>query len=366
MMRADIVERDAWMQQEEFHRVLAVYQALPGPEATELAVYFGMRARGRMGGIVTGLGFVLPGFLLMFALSILYVHIGFHPAANAFFLGSQAGVLALMARSLVRLSTRALTTGALCLVFLFSIAQQALGVPFIILLALCGTIAAIGKRWGTVPLVGCAIVGIAIAYAFRTGGVELLPALTDIATSSVAPADQAIPHTLLFWSGLKAGLLTFGGAYTVLPFLAADTIGQGWVTLPVFLDGVALSGIIPAPFIIFATFIGYVVGGSAGALTMTIGIFLPAFAITLLGHAVLETCISYRPLQHFFEGVTAGVMGLFAATVVSLVAERLTNGQTAALAVAAFAIMSVWKSKISIPLCILGAGGIGMLLQISI
>src|SRR3546814_2863975 len=83
----------------------------------------------------------------------------------------------------------------------------------------------------------------------------------------------------LFFSGLKAGLLTFGGAYTVIPFLRADAVGNGWMTDAQFLDGLALSGILPAPLIIFSTFIGYFGGGPLGAIVMTVGIFLPAFKI---------------------------------------------------------------------------------------
>ncbi|MFS7139959.1 chromate transporter, partial [Pseudomonas aeruginosa] len=83
---------------------------------------------------------------------------------------------------------------------------------------------------------------------------------------------------LIFAAGLKGGLLTFGGAYTAIPFVRDDAVGRGWMTDGQFLDGLALSGVLPAPLIIFATFVGYVAGGPIGAVAMTAGIFLPAFA----------------------------------------------------------------------------------------
>ena len=95
----------------------------------------------------------------------------------------------------------------------------------------------------------------------------------------------------LFLSGLKAGLLTFGGAYTAIPFVRGDAVGRGWISEGQFLDSLALSGIIPAPLIIFATFVGYIAGGLAGALAMTAGIFLPAFSFGLLFYDRLEAVI---------------------------------------------------------------------------
>ena len=119
-------------------------------------------------------------------------------------------------------------------------------------------------------------------------------------------------------SGLKAGLLTFGGAYTVIPFLRDDAVGHGWMSDAHFLDGLALSGILPAPLIIFSTFVGYFGGGPPGALAMTVGIFLPAFCFTLFFHDQLERIVDHGALHSFLEGVSAGVVGLIAATTLEL------------------------------------------------
>src|SRR5688500_19525708 len=123
----------------------------------------------------------------------------------------------------------------------------------------------------------------------------------------------------LFVSGFKAGMLTFGGAYTVIPFLQEDAVAEGaWMTNAQFLDGLALSGLLPAPLIIFATFVGYLGGGAAGAVVLTIGIFLPAFALTLLAHDPLERLVTRPRIREFLEGLTAGVVGLIAGTSIAL------------------------------------------------
>src|SRR4030095_8814615 len=105
----------------------------------------------------------------------------------------------------------------------------------------------------------------------------------------------------LFLSGLKAGLLTFGGAYTAIPFVRNDAVGRGWVSDGQFLDSLALSGIIPAPLIIFATFVGYLAGGLVGALAMTAGIFLPAFAFALLFYDRLQPGIEGETVRAVFQ-----------------------------------------------------------------
>src|SRR5215207_724317 len=108
MLRKELVDEERWVSSNRFNRTLALYQVLPGPEAHELCVYFGMLARGRIGGLLAGLGFMLPGFVLMFALSWAYLTFGITPLAAALFLGFQAAVVALVVRAVHRIGEHAL------------------------------------------------------------------------------------------------------------------------------------------------------------------------------------------------------------------------------------------------------------------
>jgi chromate transporter len=178
-------------------------------------------------------------------------------------------------------------------------------------------------------------------------------------------AAGSVTALALFLSGLKAGLLTFGGAYTAIPFVRGDAVGRGWVSEPQFLDSLALSGIIPAPLIIFATFVGFIAGGLPGALAITAGIFLPAFAFALLFYDRLERVIEDERLHRFLEGVAAGVVGLIAVTAIQLgwgVARAVPSFVAgAAIFAASLAILYVWKSKLNVLAVIVGAASAGVL-----
>jgi chromate transporter len=143
-------------------------------------------------------------------------------------------------------------------------------------------------------------------------------------------------------------------------------VGNGWMTDAQFLDGLALSGILPAPLIIFSTFVGYFVGGPLGAVAMTVGIFLPAFGFSLLLHDRLEKVVTNSTLHSFLEGVAAAVVGLIAATTLELAAtliQRLPSLLSGLLLFAfALSVLYLWKSRLNVVLTVVGAGLLGWLL----
>ena len=129
-----------------------------------------------------------------------------------------------------------------------------------------------------------------------------------------------------------------------------------------FLDGLALSGILPAPLIIFATFVGYVGGGFIGATVITVAIFAPAFAFTLVGHEVLERTVQHPSIRTFLDGVTAGVVGLIAATTAGLFRTGVTDVRTGVIFVLVLALLYRWPVKASVPVAVLGAAALGLLM----
>jgi chromate transporter len=358
MIRQELVEDERWVTSAQFNRALAVYQVLPGPEAHELCVYFGTLSRGRVGGLLAGLGFMLPGFLLMFALSWAYVRFGLTAAGVvAVFAAMQAAVAALIVRAVHRIGSHVVTDRWLWGIAIAAAAAQLAGIHFAIILVTGGLLYAAAKR-ATPALALSAIVVLACgAVAFLViGGIPSAPGDSPGAPMPEG-ARQATSLSGLFWSGLKAGLLTFGGAYTVIPFLQEDAVSNGaWMSNAQFLDGLALSGLLPAPLIIFSTFVGYVGGGWGGALLMTVGIFLPAFAFTLLGHDALERFVHQPRIRVFLEGVTAGVVGLIAATTLVLLRTSVTNAETTIVFAVALGALFKWKGRLLVPLVICAAG----------
>jgi chromate transporter len=169
----------------------------------------------------------------------------------------------------------------------------------------------------------------------------------------------------LFGYGLRTGLLTFGGAYTAIPFLQHDAVVAGaWMTNQQFLDGLALSSILPAPLIIFSTFVGYLASGFWGAVTITIGVFLPAFAFTLIGHQFFERVIDNHELHAFLDGVTAAVVGLIAATALQLLLVALPDFYSVIIFILALIAVYKWRAKAAVAGIVLGAGLLGLIVKL--
>ena len=359
MIRRELVEEERWITPDHFNHVFAVYQVLPGPEAHELCVYFGMRARGRLGGLVAGLGFMLPGFLLIFALSWAYVRLGAGAAAfAAVFYGTQPAIAAVVVRAVHRIGAPILRNRWLWAAAAAAAIGEAAGLSFLVSLPALG-LAHVLARTGRRAAAAALIAAVLVAAGAALGDVAEIAGPT-----TGAPAG---PPSLarLFGSGLRTGLLTFGGAYTAIPFLRGDAVGRGgWMTDGEFLDGLALSGILPAPLIIFGTFVGYVGGGPAGAVALTAGIFLPAFGLTLVAHEQLERLVSRPGLHTFLTGVTAAVVGLIAVTAVALVRASVTDGWTLAIALLALLVMYRSRARLAILFVVLGGALAGWLAQL--
>lgn len=365
MIKRELVEEERWVEPSRFNRLLAVYQVLPGPEAHELCVHFGMMKGKRVGGLLAGFAFMLPGLVFVLAIAWLYQRLDFdQPEIAAVFMGIQIGVIALIIRAVHRIADHTLTNPLLWVIGLASAACATLGVSFWLTLPATGLAyaAVAAKRFAFAALVTVA----AVLLPLWIGQNPLLVG-SQVPSGTVAHVPSGSVSTLaLFVSGLKAGLLTFGGAYTAIPFVRGDAVGRGWISEGQFLDSLALSGIIPAPLIIFATFVGYIAGGLGGALAMTAGIFLPAFAFALLFYDHLERVIDDERLHRFLEGVAAGVVGLIAVTAIQLgwnVSRSVPSLPLGAVIFAGgLAALYLWRSKLNVLLVVLGSAALGSVL----
>jgi chromate transporter len=237
MIRRELVEEERWISSKRFNRTLAVYQVLPGPEAHELCVFFGLLVGGRTGGTLAGLGFMLPGFLLMLALSAFYVSVGLgSPIIAALFAGAQVGVVALVARAVQRIGRGALRDGWLLALAALAAGAELAGVHFTIVLACCGAAYVFARRRRVVAAMAVAslLAAVSLVFAFRaprwgqtpSGSDPMARALrwgqTPSGSDPMASSKAQAPAVLA--SGLKAGLLTFGGAYTAIPFVRRDAV----------------------------------------------------------------------------------------------------------------------------------------------
>ncbi len=357
MLRQALVEDERWISPARFNRLLAVMQALPGPEAHELSVHMGMIARGRWGGVLAGLGFLLPGLMLMLLCAWAYsAFVAGRPGLAAALLGVQIVVLAVIVRAVHRIGGHVLGDRSLLVLAAASALATLAGVPFWVPLAVAGLAYALDLRPLIVTTMAIVLLGLASAFvgdagAFRNAG-------------SIAREQASV--AALFVAGLKGGLLTFGGAYTAIPYVRADTVGRGWLSDGEFLDGVALAGMLPAPLVIFGTFAGYVAGGWPGALALTAGMFLPAFAFSLIFFERLERIVENPSLHRLLDGIAAAVIGIIAATCAQLLAATFARVSPpwAAVPIFAAALLAAWswKTAWTTPALILSGAVAGSLL----
>jgi chromate transporter len=350
MIKRECVDEEGWVSEETFKKTLAVYQVLPGPEAHELCVYFGRIRGGKLGGFLAGLGFMLPGFLLMLGFSVLYVKANLAGHLDEVFYGLKAAVGALVARALMRLGPAFITDIPLALIAATGLALTlAFSANFVLVL-----------------------LGGGIAYELWKNGSRLVTRAQSLSPAPIGLLVVAGAVTLglnaqIFSEGLKAGLLTFGGAYTVIPFLQESAVnGHHWLTNSQFVDGLAISGSLPAPLIIFSTFVGYLAGGMTGALLMTLGIFLPAFVFPIFFHRALVGIAENERLHPFLLGVAAAVIGLIAAVTIDILDTGVVDVYTAILALGAFVVLNRFHGKLTVLYVVLGCGAIGALLQLTV
>jgi chromate transporter len=350
MIKHECVDEERWISEETFKKTLAVYQVLPGPEAHELCVYFGRLRGGKIGGFLAGLGFMLPGFVLMLTLSIIYVEANLAGHLDELFYGLSAAVVGVVARAVVRLSGSFITDVTLAVIAIAAFAlTQFADATFVLVLLGAGLVY---ELWTN-----------AARWTGRAHSISLGPAVLVFLAGAVTFSLTAT----IFWEGLKAGLLTFGGAFTAIPFLQESAVNtHHWLTQSQFVDGLAIGGVLPAPLIIFSTFVGYVAGGLAGALAMTFGIFLPAFVFPIFFHRGLVAVAENPRIRPFLFGVAAGVIGLIASVAVDIADTSVVDVPTGILAAAAFLALSRWHGKLTVLYVVLGCGLIGALLQATV
>jgi chromate transporter len=342
LMHREVVERDGWVDSQRFWKVFALYQALPGPEAHELSVYFGSLKRGRLGGLATGLGFMLPGVVLITLTAALYVALGSASWASGVAYGVQPAVVGLIAAAVLRLSLRSLTSWPLRVISLATL-----------------LLAFTNPNWNIIILLaagGLVLVALNHVPRPRRAASALLPLILSF------PALTLSGLAALAVLSLEVGLLTFGGAYTSVAFLhQGAVVDHGWITEEQFLDALGLASLVPGPFIALGTFVGYQAAGALGALLATVLIFTPSFGFTLLGHRYFERAIEYPRFNTFLLGVTASAIGLIAITGIHLAQAPLADPARLAIAMGAFLLLS--QNRIPVPAAVLGGGLLGLLIR---
>jgi chromate transporter len=349
LLRRLVVEREAWMDAQEFEDANAACGLLPGPASTQLAIFCAYRVGGPAGAIVGGLGFVVPAVVLVLALSVVFL--GQAPPLWVRGAGAGAGAAvaavavhaarSLLVPSFARVRTDRSRLARWALYLLAAAVSAALVGPYLVLVLLaCGLVELIAQQrpaptaalhWG--PLA---------ALAPRAAAVGGLGALS--------------------WTAFKVGALSYGGGFVIIPLMQGDAVHTyHWMTNAQFLNAVALGQITPGPVVATIAAVGYAAHGIGGGLLAAAVAFTPSFSFILLGGRRFARLRENAHARSFLDGAGPAAIGAILGAAVTLAAALHEAWQFGVLAAAAIALLALRRSVVQTLLC---AGGIGVALAL--
>jgi chromate transporter len=345
-MQQDLVDQRGWISAQDYKEGLALAQLAPGPLAAQLAMYLGwVRAR-RLGATLVALAFVGPSFLMVLVLSALYVRFGGLPWMQGLFYGIGAAVIAIIARSVLKL------------------VRMTLGQDYLLwgLFTASGLVTAWTESEIIWVFLLCGLVPMLVRGRQRapaTPALVLLPSVPGLVTGLGGPTSVGVLWKILaYFAG--ASLFVFGSGLAIVPFLYGGVVQQfHWLTERQFIDAVAVSMITPGPVVITVAFIGYLVAGPAGAVLAAIGVFLPVYLVVVFVAPHFHRIAKSRQVKAFVDGVTAAATGAIAGAAVILGRRSLVDLPTILIALGTLVLLLAPR-KIPEPVLIVAAGLIGL------
>jgi chromate transporter len=341
-MQRDLVEEKRWFTRQEYLDGLALAQLAPGPLAAQLAMYLGLLRGGTLGASLVAVAFVAPSFLMVLTLSFFYVKFGGLLWMQAAFYGVGASVVAIIARSAIKLVKTAIGKDKLLwCIFLVLLAATALTEREIVWLFLAGGLLSLIVKARPKPSSALN------SFALLTGG-------------SVSAGSSLFFQILLFFT--KASLFVFGSGLAIVPFLHGGIVlERHWLSEQQFIDAVAVAMITPGPVVITVGFIGYIVHGWSGAVAAALGVFLPVYLVVVIAGPFYKKFAGNPQLRAFVQGVTAAATGAIAGATIVLARRSVTDIPTILIAVTSLLLLFKWK--IPEPLLIFAAAIAGLLLH---
>ncbi len=414
LMHRELVERRKWIDEARFLHALNYCMLLPGPEAQQLATYVGWLMHRTRGGLVAGILFILPGFFAILGLSVVYACYGQQPLVVALFFGLKAAVLAVVVEAVLRLGKRALRSPPMVVVAAAAFVALALfGVAFPVVVLAAGTLGFVGARlapraFPAPPEAATSTTPGTVIERLEAQGrlahtkprlgrtIRLLVAFALVwALPLLALRQRFGPSSVLVREGVffsKAAVVTFGGAYAVLAYIAQQAVDTfGWLAPGEMLDGLGLAETTPGPLIMVVQFVGFmgafrhpeglapVTAGVLGSIVTVWVTFVPCFLWIFVGAPYIEALRGYRPLHAALSTITAAVVGVilnlsvwFGLHVVfrSLHAVRvgplhltvpdLGSVDPAAAVIAAAAMVAMLRFKVGLPKTLASSAALGV------
>jgi chromate transporter len=355
-MHRDLVERKRWITEDTYKLSLALAQIMPGPLAAQTAIAIGYFAGGILGATLVGLGFVLPSFLMVVAISLAYVAYGGLWWMQALFYAIGATVIAIIAIAAYKLARSTnkrnpLLWGIFTVLTIVTAWAQTELAEFFILAGILTLVYQAWPGWKTGALMVLGAVGLGVVV----WAMEAWLGQPNTGTNT----GHVLAEILLFFT--KAGAFVFGSGLAIVPFLHQGVVQQfGWLNEHQFLDAVAVAMITPGPVVITVAFIGFLVAGLAGSVMAAIGIFLPVYVFTIVPAPWFKRHRDNLQLKAFVDGATAAATGAITGAVLVLASRAIKDVPTTLIAIVSFAVL--WRYKISEPIIVSVAGLVGLIL----
>ncbi len=342
MMHDEVVKRRKWLNDQEFLDLVGATNLIPGPNSTEMAIHIGFLRASWAGLVVGGACFIVPAMVIVMILAWAYVHFGTTPQAEWLLYGVKPVVIAIIGQALWGLGQKAVKDLLMAIVGVLVIALYFLGFNEILLLFAAGFTVMLVSNFQRLrgQAMGLFIVPLA--------GAGLLPQ---------ASASFGLP--LLFLTFLKIGSVLYGSGYVLLAFLRADFVVRlGWLTDQQLLDAIAIGQVTPGPVFTTATFLGYLLGGTSGALIATLGIFLPSFIFVAISNPLIPRMRKSVWIRSMLDGINVASLGLMGAVSWQLGVASLIDPLT--IAIASASLFMLIRFKINSTWLIAGGGLLGL------
>jgi chromate transporter len=344
MMEDEVVRRRRWLTRDEFLDLLGATNLIPGPNSTEMAIHVGHRQAGWPGLLIAGASFILPAFLIVLGFAWAYIRFGSLPQVAGILYGVKPVIIAIILQALWLLARTAIKTKLLAIIGVAGVVLTFIGVHELLVL-----------------LIGGVVVLITSLVARQAKSGDLLSASSPILflQTSIALTNFGLLPLFLFF--LKVGAILYGSGYVLLAFIRADLVERWhWLTESQLLDAVAVGQVTPGPVFTTATFIGYVLGGSRGAVVATIGIFLPAFVFVALSGPLVPRLRRSPTAAAFLDGVNAAALALMFVVTYQLGRAALVDVKT--IAVAVISAITLFRFRVNSAWLVLGGAIAGWLL----
>jgi len=356
IMQAELQEKRKWVTKERFLEGLSVANMVPGATATQLGIFLGYARGGWWGGLIGGLCFVLPAFVIMLGLTVAYASFGVTPVARSALYGLGPVVIGLFAIAIYRLGKSAMSSTpeiAIAVLAAAAAAATPVGIVAILILAgLAGLVLFHSRRPWSVLLSTAAFVAVLAAAWWLNG-----PAAGAVVARGVPDPRSLVDIGAYF---LKVGAFTIGGGLTMIAFIQDQVVGQfGWLTPREFVDGLALGQLTPGPVLMIAAYVGYKVAGAGGAAVAAVAAFLPSFVIMLVILPVLDRVRKLAWMRAVMKGMAPAVIGVLAVSLVRLVPAALPD--PFAVAILAATLLALTMTKLGVFKLMMAGAALGIL-----